>query len=371
MFSFVVILSYSWYQRPNWWKTIGIGLLGGAALSIKANAVFLPVVIILGLWPWQLKWAPWDPVIIHIKKRFWFYAVMVSIAISVHFFTWPYLYSDPLSRIYRYYNFVFTQGGRGGFGHWNPDAIIQILITMPEAMLILLIIGLISTIMLLVKNQGRPFFQMLIAWFLVPIFRSILPSTQNFDGIRHFLEFLPAACLLVGYGAAKIANFLTERKPNFQKLWCLTILTVLILNLAIAHWVYHPFQYIYFNNLAGGLIGARERMELPEATDYWAVSYRQGIDWLNQNAETGAHVSAPIAQWNFRLITPLWLRDDLRYASRKQVDEAFATGDPVYLMFITRENFYIPVIQECLDQNRVIYQIIVDRAPIMNICKMD
>jgi hypothetical protein len=370
LFTFVIMLTYSWYLRPSRWKIIGIGLLGGAALSIKANAVFLPIVIILGLWPWQAKWPMWEPVISHIKERFWSYAAMVGIAISIHFLSWPYLYSNPLGRIYRYYNFIFTQGDRGGTGYWNPDAIIQTIITMPEILILLWITGLFTAILLVFNGKGRPFFQLLIVWCLVPIVRSIIPSAQNFDGIRHFIEFLPAACLLIGYGAARITDYLTKLKPNYRTIWQVVIASLLLLNLGIAHWIFHPYQYIYFNPLVGGLRGARERLNLPEATDYWAVSYRQGVDWLNQSAETGAHISAPIAQWNFRLIAPLWLRSDLRYTSRSQIDEAAATGEPAYLMFITREGFYTPVIQECLDKNGVVYEIITDQVPIMQICKM-
>lgn len=55
LFSFVLVLFYYWYQSPSWLKTIGLGLLSGAALSIKANTLFIPVVIILGVWPWQRK----------------------------------------------------------------------------------------------------------------------------------------------------------------------------------------------------------------------------------------------------------------------------------------------------------------------------
>jgi hypothetical protein len=371
LFTFVIMLTYSWYLRPSGWKTIGIGILSGAALSIKANAVFLPFVIILGLWPWQSKWTPWEPVITHIKERFWSYAAMVGIAISTHVFSWPYLYSNPMGRIYRYYNFIFTQGERGGIGYWNPDAIIQTVITMPEILTLFLITGLTAAIMLVFKGKGRPFFQLIIVWCLVPIVRAVLPSAQNFDGIRHFLEFLPAAGLLMGYGAERITSTLTKWKPHYQKIWQVIVAGLLLLNLGIAHWVYHPYQYIYFNSLVGGLQGARDRLNLPEATDYWAVSYRQGINWLNQNAETGASISAPIAQWNFRLIAPLWLRSDLRYTSRSQIDEAYATGKPAYLMSITRENFYTPVIWECLQQNGVVYEIVIDRAPIMKICKFN
>ena len=44
----------------------------------------------------------------------------------------------------------------------------------------------------------------------------------------------------------------------------------------------HPYEYVYFNQLIGGTLGAEERFE----TDYWATSYREAavrlVYFLNQ-----------------------------------------------------------------------------------------
>ena len=154
-------------------------------------------------------------------------------------------------------------------------------------------------------------------------------------------------------------------------IWSFIIAALLLTNLLMAHWVYHPYQYIYLNFLAGGLHGARTRLNIPEATDYGTVSYQQGIDWLNENVESEAKVSAPIAQWNFKLIAPLWMRPDLVYISRKRVEERPADRDTVYLMYITREGFYTPIIHDCRENHTIVHQIIVDRVPILEICKLE
>jgi len=369
LISFVLIMFYYWYQSPSWKKAIGIGLLGGAALSIKANALLIPVVIILGVWPWQWKLPPYRLVISHLKMRFLDYLIMVVIALSIHYISWPYLYADLLQRIYRYYLFIFSQGGRGGVGYWNLDPLFQTFITMPEIMIILLGAGVYFAILQIAKGKNRTFFQLLLAWMAVPIFRSSLPYSQNFDGIRHFLEFLPAACLLAGYAGGQITEYLAQWKPDYRSVWRSIITALLLTNLLIAHWNYHPYQYIYFNSLAGGLHGARTRFNIPEATDYWAVSYQDGINWLNNNAENGAKLSAAIAQWNLRLVAPLWLRSDLEYISSNRVDEALVDEDTVYLMYITREGFYNSLIRDCRENEIIVYQIIIDRIPVLEICK--
>jgi hypothetical protein len=56
-------------------------------------------------------------------------------------------------------------------------------------------------------------------------------------------------------------------------------------------------MHLYYNQLTGGLDGARDRFLGTEASDYWASSYRQGMEWLNEHAPEGSHVAALIAPW--------------------------------------------------------------------------
>ena len=42
----------------------------------------------------------------------------------------------------------------------------------------------------------------------------------------------------------------------------------------------HPYEYVYFNRLfAGGESSAAQRFE----TDYWGMSYKEGVDWINKS----------------------------------------------------------------------------------------
>lgn len=71
----------------------------------------------------------------------------------------------------------------------------------------------------------------------------------------------------------------------------------------------HPYEYIYFNRLAGGVSGAYRNYEL----DYWLLSYREAIEYLNENAVPGATVSvqngyslvAWVARGDLRLTGPI------------------------------------------------------------------
>ena len=41
----------------------------------------------------------------------------------------------------------------------------------------------------------------------------------------------------------------------------------------------HPYQYAYFNFIAGGALGAEGRFE----TEYWITSYKEGVEWIARN----------------------------------------------------------------------------------------
>ena len=55
----------------------------------------------------------------------------------------------------------------------------------------------------------------------------------------------------------------------------------------------HPYQYVYYNELAGGLYGAHRKYE----TDYWALSYREATEFLNAYIRYLPEQSEPIKLW--------------------------------------------------------------------------
>ncbi|MEK6220725.1 MAG: hypothetical protein N2D54_00575, partial [Chloroflexota bacterium] len=48
----------------------------------------------------------------------------------------------------------------------------------------------------------------------------------------------------------------------------------------------HPYQYVYYNSLTGGVQGAFRRYEM----DYWATAYKETMDYVNQNAAPNSKI---------------------------------------------------------------------------------
>lgn len=367
-FALTIIMFVTWFEKPSWQRALGVGILFGSALSIKANALFLPFVLIIGVLPWQMTWRPWMKVSQHLREYRWHYGLMIASSLLIHIISWPYLYSDPL-RLWDYYSYILSQGERQGASLWNWEPLIQTLTTMPEIILALLIIGIVFA----VKQSSStklPILRLLVLWAALPIVRTSLPGMVNFDGIRHFEEFLPAVCLLAAYGGASIVEWASKRQPNKRWVWPAGLVLLVVVNIASIEARYFPYEYLYYNSLVGGLSGANREHKFPEATDYWGSSYRKGMSWLNANAEPNAVLYTSIADWIVRLPAPIWLRKDISLIPAEAVSESLQTGRTVYIMFITRVGWYDYIARGCEERLIPVHEIAVDGVSILKIYRL-
>ncbi len=97
-----------------------------------------------------------------------------------------------------------------------------------------------------------------------------------YDGVRHFLFLLPVLAVLAA--ASALEFFQKSHSSRFGKI----VLAFSLLNfLAISsHLVrLHPYEYVYFNELTGGLRGSAGHFD----NDYWGASFKEGVEWLKQN----------------------------------------------------------------------------------------
>ena len=369
LYSLTLIAYFIWYKNPTPRKAIGCGLLLGCALATKANALFIPFTLLLGIWPIQLAKYPWTPIWNHLKQTYKHYILMAISFCTIYFLSWPYLYANPL-RVKKYFDYIFSQGGRQGELKINWDPTIQALSTMPEIIILLLGLGIVFII--LNRKQVDPLIpRFLIIWFLFPILRSSLPGTVNFDGIRHFEEFVPAACILAAYGGVSLVNFLARKTILSPKVVAPILIALIVANLLYIHTHYFPFQNVYFNTFVGGLTGAHTKLDFPEATDYWASSYRQGMNWLNDNAENNAHLYVSFAPWLIDITEEAWLRDDIQVVKEDYFHSEADGSSPVYIMFVTRTRWYNRIVKQVEEQFVPVHEIIIDGTPILKIYRLE
>ncbi len=366
-FALTIIAFFIWYERPAWYRAILVGTLFAGAMAIKGSALFIPVILVIGVWPWKKQVPPWHDVIIHLKQYGWHYLFMGVVSVPIYFLLWPYLYADP-SRVFDYFSYLASQGGRSGM-LWNWDPLIQAISTMPETTLILLVIGLVF----MVRNWHRmnsPILRLLAVWLIFPVLRNSLPGMMNFDGIRHFEEFVPAACIVAGYGGSSLVSWV-QTKFNVRKVWsAMVILTLVTLNIGAIGVNYFPYLNVYHNSMIGGLDGAHNKYHLTEATDYWGSSYRAGMGWLNDNAEVDSWLYVPVAGHIIKVTGELRLRNDISLLDEQEIKELKSLDRPIYVMFVTRWGWYNAIAKYTVNNLEPVHEIIVDDVPILQIYKL-
>ena len=112
-------------------------------------------------------------------------------------------------------------------------------------------------------------------WTLFPILYFIIFTPNIYDGIRHILFILPGLALMAGLGA----DYIFKQMGKFIGRTAAAIATTSILILSIGSiFTMHPYQTSYFNVLTGTPNSLHNRYE----TDYWASSYKEGAEWINQ-----------------------------------------------------------------------------------------
>ena len=109
----------------------------------------------------------------------------------------------------------------------------------------------------------------------IPILTIFLKRPVTYDSWRHFL-FLNAPIITISVLVwVKIIS-------NRRKLIRFSFIAIFFINqivLSSEMILLHPYQYVYYNFLVGGLPGAYGRYE----TDYWAASYKEQVEWLIAN----------------------------------------------------------------------------------------
>jgi hypothetical protein len=363
-FAFVIIAYIYWYEKPDWQRAILVGVCFGLGLGNKANILFAPFVILFGWLPWKFEFMFWTDVLEHIKKTWFQYLLMGLVSCGIYVGTWPYLYGHP-ERILLYFRSMAAQGDRIIQYFWSLEPMEHMLATMPELMILFLFIGIFS-FKTIRKNNYSPWFRLSLVWFILPIFRISMPGQINFDGIRHFYEFLPAAALLAAFGVNTVFHWLKNKSILQFKIVPFLLGTIILVAGLINFNNYFPYTYIYYNQIVGGIHGADRIFSENDTTDYWAVSYREGIKWLNANAEPESKLYVPVASWLVEIPAKIWIRPDIHIITGENSDSIYFQQKSVYVMFINRPGYYNTIIETILkEKSKPVFVRTVAGKPIM------
>ncbi len=145
-----------------------------------------------------------------------------------------------------------------------------------------------------------------------------------------------------------------EKKFSLQMRTVPAVLSILIVVTGFVNINYYfPYTYIYYNNLVGGITGAQRIFSENDTTDYWAISYREGLNWINLHAEPNSKIYVPVASWLVEIPQRIWIRQDIKVITEENADSVLLQKEPVYVMFINRPGYNNKYAEELRNSNQI------------------
>jgi hypothetical protein len=268
-----------------------------------------------------------------------------AVAAVTTYLTWPVLWGNPIPALMARAAELFGEGRSDFAAHlvlfrsaWHSSGdlpwdylptLFALQWTLPAVFLFLVGAPLSWT---LTSQDGdrRRIVVLVWLWFLGPVVASMMSVVPNYDSFRHVLFCVPPAFLIMGFAVLKISRLVTW--PALRVGMAVAALAPGVLGILRLH----PYEYIYFNELAGGVRGAEGNFDL----DYGCTAFREAMDVVNRLAEPEDLIAfqpwistaAPFARADLRLIEgdSMTLEPDFGLACRRVVRQAFPEMEPIY-----------------------------------------
>lgn len=296
--------SYDRLPRPGLGLLVATGLVVGLAAGVRVGGLMLLGFQLL-LWSgWLAARAilrgPADPVaLVPLLRRLGrSFLTVALVAWSVMILVWPWAQLDPfsnpltaaaaLSKFSEMQIPVFFQGQ-----YWPATELPRTYgltwyaIALPEFYLLAFAVGLVvllrgaTSLKTRLTRDPDPLVKVaaLVCLAVFPVAYAALSGAVLYDGLRHFLFTLPLLAVLCATAVVGALRALSSRLArSLLAAAVVASLAVTILDMVELH----PYEYVYVNRtIGGGLRAASARFE----TDYWALAYKEGVEWVLANYE--------------------------------------------------------------------------------------
>jgi tetratricopeptide (TPR) repeat protein len=297
IFTVYAIIRFLKYYPANklryaWPIALGIGLsigvrVGGILLAIY----FIFFACLFYLFSTNIKqWLSKDNISKLTKLMFW--AVGISIVgYIIGIILWPYAHTSPIQRTIEALKYMeqYATNLRQVFEGkliWSdnvPKYYLPkyIFMTIPE----IVILGLLCFIVFIRRIKRMDFL-----WYFILLFVSIFPivyiiykDSNIYGGWRHVMFIYPGLVILAAIGINHLINVFGNKYLRYVSIGIVAILMILPLKHIINS---HPHEYIYYNDLTGGVKKAYGKYEM----DYFYHTLRAGSEWLIENKINNAQI---------------------------------------------------------------------------------
>ncbi|HEX7881986.1 MAG TPA: glycosyltransferase family 39 protein [Afipia sp.] len=276
---------------PRMRDVIGFGVMTGAALGIRSLGLLLvgyaglAILInlprpVAGHWQERARFV--------MRSALWFMPALV-IAYVIMIAAWPWAALSPLNPIRGLLSFsdfqyhirtilfgkVYEMADVPRYYVPTYIAIRLPLLTLGGALLAL-------TLIVLPKRAGgiggtrRRELGLIAFAAIFPVACQIITEGPAIDGCRHFLFVFPPIAILAGVGLSASISGLARLHRGTMIVW-LAVVTTGYTWTAGKLYHLHPYEYLYYNQLVGGLEGASRRF----VTDYWVNIMPEALEELH------------------------------------------------------------------------------------------
>ncbi|MCS6990999.1 MAG: glycosyltransferase [Chitinophagales bacterium] len=135
----------------------------------------------------------------------------------------------------------------------------------------------LSPLLLLRRTQARPLLVLVAFALIFPWAYTVYKSSALYDGLRQMLFLLPLIAVFAALSWQWLWNAARRPALRFAAILGFSVGLFLPLRFCVAN---HPNQYVYFNELIGGIRGAYGRYD----TDYYMNSIRKTSEWLRHSS---------------------------------------------------------------------------------------
>jgi hypothetical protein len=159
-------------------------------------------------------------------------------------------------------------------------------------------------ILIMLARRGAPARRKTILLMLtlaasLPIAIAMVKRPALYNGIRHFVFVIPPMAVVGGFAFAWTMNWLGQNRRAWQPVLLAAFCFGLLLSLGEMIRL-HPYQYTYFNHIAGTVRGADDRFML----DYWGLAFKQASDELREQLAEKQEVPPEGRKWKVAVCGP-------------------------------------------------------------------
>ncbi|MGL5914326.1 MAG: ArnT family glycosyltransferase, partial [Bacteroidales bacterium] len=282
------------YPQVKIWNIFGIVVFSAFAISVRIGGVLLFAYFALFafiMWLLQIiKFQKGGGIHLQFNQKYFQRLIVLGIGICIVAYflgiiLWPFALQAPFKNTMA----AFTEMSKfsvslrqlfEGKMQWSQELPWYytpkfILMTTPSVV----ILGVILFITLIWRDKKNLFWHFIIFFtFFFPVFWIVYSKANVYGGWRHALFAYPSMVMAAALGVdAAIRNI---QKKHF-KIFIITLVCGLLIKPLVHIAKSHPYEYIYFNEFAGGIKKAYGNYEM----DYYYHSTREAAEWVRADIQ--------------------------------------------------------------------------------------